>query len=960
MSPSLRRASIWLFSMLLVFSLAAAPAFAQSQPAAVQTLAAQVESYLATLKQDENSIGLHAGIEVYDLTDKTYLYRHNEKRGYIPASNLKLFTTVAGFERLGPDYQWKTEVYVNGNISQGGVVTGDLVLKGYGDPSLRVEDLAEMAAALQQKGITRVTGDLLVDESYFDDQRLGPAWMWDDEPYGYSAQLSGLAVHKNNVTLTISPGPTPVISMEPATTYLTITNRVKSVPDSNKRSITIERPRGKNEIIVTGEMGTKAAPYEQDVTMEDPALFVGEVWKQQLQAQGIAIQPGKGIEKTVVSGGTPIHTHLSPTLAEISVELNKESDNFYAEMLLKTLGATQLGEGSFAAGTKVVADVLQQAGIPDGYKIVDGSGLSRLNWITAEQMVKLLVYAQEQEYKDAFEQTLPIAGVDGTLKNRLVDTVAAKAVTAKTGSMGGVNTVSGYVTAKNGHKLAFSILVNGIYKSAYARNLQDHVMIQLASYPEMTAPEGYTPEQEKTYRLSALLDPIVEEAEASQLTVGVLVTSLDEEGEDAIWYENDADLLFTPAASVKLLTSAAALQELGPDYTFKTEIYAGTALPANGILNGNLFVKGYGDPTLHSEDASNEWEGTSLEDIAAWLAENGVKRISGDIILDESYFDQERLGLGWTWDDENESFNPRLGALSVNKGTITLAYRPGEEEGDPVQVQVYPQTSFVQVSNEAVTVDEGEKETIVIERERGTNRLRISGNLPVQSDGGAKEIPLEEPALYAGTLLKEALEQAGISVSPNTRVLTGTVPATAVKLTEFSSLPLKEILYYMNKNGDNFTAEMLLKTIGAVKQKEGSSSAGAEAILQTVASLGGRTNFDLVDGSGLTRYNWMSPRHVVDVLEGFSEQPLFPVLEETLSIAGVDGTLRSRLVGTEAAGNLKGTLGTLTDVSTLSGFVTTKGGERLAFSIMVNGYATDAALPDDVLEEVAEILAAYE
>jgi PBP4 family serine-type D-alanyl-D-alanine carboxypeptidase len=115
-----------------------------------------------------------------------------------------------------------------------------------------------------------------------------------------------------------------------------------------------------------------------------------------------------------------------------------------------------------------------------------------------------------------------------------------------------------------------------------------------------------------------------------------------------------------------------------------------------------------------------------------------------------------------------------------------------------------------------------------------------------------------------------------------------------------------------------------------------------------------------VDGSGLTRYNWMSPRHVVDVLEGISEQPVFPVLEETLSIAGVDGTLRSRLFGTEAAGNLKGTLGTLTDVSTLSGFVTTKGGERLAFSIMVNGYATDAALPDDVLEEVAEILAAYE
>lgn len=960
MNPSLKRACTWVLSMLLVFSLAAAPTFAQSQPVADQALAAQLESYLSTLKQEADSIGLHAGIAVYDLTADTYLYRHNENRGYIPASNLKLFTTVAGFERLGPDYRWKTEVYVNGSVSEGGVLTGDLVLKGYGDPSLTAEKLAEIAAALKQKGITRVTGKLLVDESYFDAQRLGPAWMWDDEPYGYSAQISALAVNKNTVSLSVSPGTTPTVTLQPATTYLTITNRLTSVPGSNQRSITIERPRGKNEIILTGQMGANAAVYRQDVTMEDPALYVADVWKQQLQAQGIALHPQLQIEKTTLSGGTPIHTHYSPTLAEISVQLNKESDNFYAEMMLKTLGATQRGEGSFAAGSRVVAEVMQQAGVPDGYKIVDGSGLSRLNWITAEQMVKLLAYVQEREYADAFVRTLPIAGVDGTLRSRLVGTPAAQVVTAKTGSMGGVNGVSGYVTAKNGHKLAFSILINGIYKSAYARNLQDHLMLHLAAYPEITPPQGYTPEQEKTYRLSELLDPVIAEAEAAHLTVGALVRSLDETGEEAIWYEREADRLFTPAASVKLLTSIAALQELGPDFTYKTEVYAGAALPANGMMNSNLFIKGYGDPTLRLQDSSEDQQGASLDKIVTWLADRGVKRISGDIVLDESYFDQERLGLGWTWDDENEAFNPRLGALSVNKGTVTIAYRPGENAGEPVQVDVYPRTSMVEVSNTAVTVGANERETITIERVRGTNQFRISGNLPVSRDGGARAIPVEDPALYVGAVLKDKLEQAGISLSPNSKVVTGTVPANAVKLTEFASQPLSEIVYEMNKSGDNFIAELLMKTLGAVKKGKGTSSAGAEAILETVQALGGQTNFDLVDGSGLTRYNWMSPRHVVAALEGISQQAVFPVLEESLAIAGVDGSLRNRLAGTEAAGNLKGTLGTLTDVDTLSGYVTTAGGERLVFSIMVNGYAADAKIPDDLLEEIAEILAAYE
>ena len=958
MIRKLKQMCVWMLTMTLAFSLAAAPALAQSQPAA-ENLKAQLESYLTALKQDENSIGLHAGIAVYDLTEKSFLYQHNAKRGYIPASNLKLFTTIAGFERLGADYQWKTEVFAEGGISAGGVVTGDLVLKGYGDPSLTSEDLAEIAAALKQKGINRVTGDLLVDESYFDGQRLGPAWMWDDEPYGYSAQISGLAVNKNSVSVTIAPGDKPQVTLQPDTSYLKVTNQLQSVPDRDEQDITIQRPRGKNEIVIFGTIGAKAEVYEEFVTMEDPALYVGEVWKQQLLAQGIALRPQVKIEKTAVESGTPIHTHLSRTLAEIAIELNKESDNFYAEMLLKTLGATQFGEGSFAAGARVVSEVLEQAGVPSGYKVADGSGLSRLNWITAEQMVKLLTYAYERNYRDQLVATLPIAGVDGTLKNRLVGTVAAHVVTAKTGSMSGVNTVSGYVTAKNGNKLAFSILINGIYKSKHARDLQDHLMIQLASYPEIAPPEGYTPVQEETYRLSPLLDPVLDQAEAAGLTAGIVVKSLAGTGEEAVWYEKDADMMMTPAASVKLLTSAAALQVLGPDYSFKTELYGDAALPANGIVDGNLYLKGYGDPALRTEDTANPEEGATLASVVEWLKEQGVKRIKGDLVLDDSYFDQQRLGLGWAWDDENEAFNPRLGALAVNKGTVTLLYKPGGKAGDPVQVQLYPQTSYLEVSNEAVTVDDSGKEIISIERERGTNRLRITGDLPVASHGGAREIPVEEPALFVGTLLREKLQAAGIELHPGSRVVVGVVPTGAVKYTEISSRPLSDLLWDMNKYGDNFSAEMILKAIGAVKKGEGSSSAGAQAVLESVEALGGRTNFDMVDGSGLTRYNLMSPRHVVSVLEGMSKQADFAWFEDSLSVAGVNGTLRDRLKGTDAEGVLRGTLGSLSDVATFSGYVTTKNGEPLAFSVMING-ADPSDLSFRLIERIAEILAAYE
>ncbi|MGG4498856.1 D-alanyl-D-alanine carboxypeptidase/D-alanyl-D-alanine endopeptidase [Brevibacillus reuszeri] len=959
---SVRRVCMWILMLIVAWQVAAVPAYAKSSDDAESPLSISVEKYLSDLKKDENSMGMYAGIAVYDLTEKTYLYRHNEKRNYIPASNMKLFTTVAGLDKLGPAYQWKTEVYVAGTLTNGGVLQGDLILKGYGDPSLTPADLKDLAFALKEKGIKHINGNLLLDESYFDDTRLGVSWMWDDEPYGYSAQLSALAVHKNFVTVTMTPGKTvttpPVLAMEPATTYVKLTNQLKTV-EGDKSNITVERPRGKNEAIISGTIGLKAKPYQQDVTMEDPALFVGEVWKQELAAQGIKLNPNTAMKKTVVTNGVPFHTHLSKPLHEIIVELNKESDNFYAEMLLKTLGATQKGKGSFEAGSEVVADVMKRAGIETGFTQVDGSGLSRFDLITAEQMITLLSFVQDQDYRDVLEQALPIAGVDGSLKNRMKGTAAENKIIAKTGSMGGVNSLSGYATAKNGNKLAFSILINGIYKSKYARDLQDYVAILLATYPEIKAPEGYDHETEKTYKLSLLIDPILDQPEATGVTAGVLIRSLDASGEDAIWYERDADSLLTPASNLKLLTSATALTQLGTDFTFKTELYGDAPIAKNGVQQGNLYVKGYGDPTLHTENALKVQEGVSIEQLAAWIKDRGIKRINGNLIVDDSYFDQQRLGLGWAWDDESYYYNPTLGALALNRGTVMVEYQPAQKPNERVQVNLLPKTSYVNVINDAVTVEEGKANTFAITRDRGTNTIRVTGNLPLGHGGDYERVPVEEPAKYVATVLKEALAKQGVSFGGNSTILVQTTPAAAVKWNEFHSSPLQEIVNYMNKKSDNFYAEMLLKTVGAVKKGEGSADAGAATVLDTVSAFGGRTNFDMVDGSGLTRYNLISARHILSVLEGMSKKAEFRAFDESLPIAGVDGTLKNRLKDTEAANRLHAKSGSMTGVNSLSGYITTKSGERLALSILLNGYAEDRVLTD-IQDKIVTILAEYE
>lgn len=946
---------------LLLFQVFATPVFAEESTDET-LLSLHVDKLLADLEKDPNGKGLFAGISIYNLSTNDQLYARNEDTRFVPASNMKLFTLAAALDRLGPDYQFKTEVYVDGPISEDGFLEGNLILKGYGDPSLTSEDLDELADELMDKGIRHIQGKILVDESYFDEVRLAPGWMWDDEPYDYSAQISALGVDRNTVTFEIKPnnqiGEAPSIHFIPESSYMTVRNAATIVNGSSNKT-QINRPRGKNVITVTGTIGENAKTVEETLTMEDPALYVGNLFSHLLTTNGVTWNEPLQIEKTTIDSEDPFITHFSEPLSELIKYANKQSNNFYLEMLCKTLGAVEGRQGSFEEGAKVIAEYLEDADI-EGYQQADGSGLSRHDLISAADMIALLRYVESQDYWDVFVESLPIAGVDGTLANRMKNTPAANNLKAKTGSMSGVNALSGTVTADNGDNLLFSVLTNGVYKSASARKLQDDIGVLLAKYPDLSELAADEPVEDEPDQLSDLLDPIWEEVEEKGMLAGITVRALNPDGEDTVLYERNGDKLLTPASNMKLFTMATALRELGNDYRFKTEIYLSSPV-RRGVVDGDVIVKGYGDPTVHTDDRSTVMDGPKLEELVKILKKKGVEQINGNIIVDDSYFDDNRLPLGWTWDNESYGYSAQVSALSLNRGSLRLYYSPGKKAGDPVELELVPQTDYVQVINEAQTVDRDDRNTLTIERQRGKNVIVIKGNLPRGADADYERLSVEEPALYTGTVLKEMMLEKGIKLNDTSAVILGQVPDNSDKIGTVYSEKLSEIVEYGLKNSDNHFAEMLLKTLGAVKEDEGSSEAGVAVVQETLKELEVNTDFDMVDGSGLTRYNIVSVNHITSLLSALSKQPRkFELFYDALPIAGKDGTLENRMKKTDAEDNVHAKTGSLAEVSSLSGYVTTKDGHELCFSIIMNNYPGKAKDMTDLQDQIAIALAELE
>lgn len=432
----------------------------------------RLRSDLNKLLQSPALRSAHVGFLATDTANKTGLYSRNADEEFMPASNFKLLTGSAALRKLGTDFSFVTTVRSDGTVI-GGVLNGNLYLRGGGDPLLRVTDLNDAASALAASGITKVTGSVYTDASYFDSQRYGFGWSWDDFPYYYAAVISALSLEENVVHIRMRPGSaigSPVqISVAPVTQAFKIDNRMTTGAKDSKDTSDIER-RDLDTITLTGSYPLGAKESEDLVpAVPDPERYAGDVFLSALRARGIAVGGITG------SGLTPpaarvLWTHSSEKLPLLLADFWYPSDNLMGELLLKALGVTKAGPpGNDTSGIEVENAYLRSVNVdPKTVSITDGSGLSQYDRITPRDLWKILQSDWEGPNREIVLDALPVSGVRGTLEGAYKGTPAEKMVFAKTGSISHVRTISGFIRTRRHGAVTFSFMLDDWLEDAPA------------------------------------------------------------------------------------------------------------------------------------------------------------------------------------------------------------------------------------------------------------------------------------------------------------------------------------------------------------------------------------------------------------------------------------------------------------------------------------------------------------
>ena len=450
---------------------------------------------IRTLLDDPNLGNAFLGIYIESLDDGAILFRQNEHKLFVPASNMKLYTTAASLVKLGKDFRFKTVIGTDSSLIDS-TLRGNLIIRGSGDPGIsgryfggkRDSIFKQWADSLLEKGVRRIKGSLIGDNSYFQTDILGDSWNWDDEPFWYSAQPSALSFNDNCVEISAWPGRLPgapvSVMQSPKINYLEIRNSAVTFPKDSLPHLDISRLRAQNVATVEGALPAGADTVEETISVERPAEYFLRELQAILQEKGITVQGGVEVRNRYVPVSDTLFRHNSATLSALITTVNKKSHNFFAEQLLKTLGARFNGNGSFKGGAGVVANWTRSIGIPPSEFInVDGSGLSRQNFVTPFATVTLLKHLYQYGDFLTFYESLPIAGVDGSLKNRMRHSPAQGNVHAKTGYVRHMRSLSGYVRGKDKRPYVFSIMVNNYsVPTPYINDLQDKICILLSNY----------------------------------------------------------------------------------------------------------------------------------------------------------------------------------------------------------------------------------------------------------------------------------------------------------------------------------------------------------------------------------------------------------------------------------------------------------------------------------------------
>ena len=455
---------------------------------------------------------------------------------------------------------------------------------------------------------------------------------------------------------------------------------------------------------------------------------------------------------------------------------------------------------------------------------------------------------------------------------------------------------------------------------------------------------------EAVQRLQAKIAATLNDPLIASSNVGVKIVSI-KTGE--VLYEKDAEKLYHPASTMKLITAATALVRLGSNYRFHTTLYA-DGLEDHRVL-GNIYLKGRGDPVFDSGD---------LEKMVEKLVEMDTKNLQGDIVVDETYFDAIRRGKGWMWDDGPiGGYFSHLSALTINHNGVFVRILPGSKIDDPVSAHLDPPTQYMQIINEATTVAASEEGRLRLKRKSGSveeNVLMIDGATAIGQAEMSRRVDVLDPALYCGTLLREMLAERGVPLQG--KVSYGEVPEEAVEIITHVSPPLSRIVWEMNKPSDNLIAELLLKTIGAeIKGVPGTGEKGLQAINEFLRAIGmDREHYTLADGSGGSRYNLVTASLLTDLLVYmFRNFAVMPEYLASLPVGGVDGTLAWRMRGMTAEGVLRAKTGTLRGVTTLAGYTATADGETVAFSILVSNYLGSANPRRTLQDKIGDILTRF-
>lgn len=475
---------------LIAFLLSFLPfiAFAEEPPKTSQ-LSEKINAIL------EKADGTWA-VEVVSLKTGETLYEKNSRTAMIPASNMKLFTTAAALFYLGPDFTVKTSFYFDGNLDKQGVLHGNLIIYGRGDPNIsgRFTDtpttiFETIAESLKASGLRTIDGDIVGDDSYFDGEYYGP-WPAEESYKWYAARVSALSFNDNCIDLYVSPGKSPGarahVVQSPKTSYVRVSNKVTTTSKKNNEAW-ISPLHGGTGILVGGKISSGKEVQELWFPVQSPPLYTSTVFKETLERAGIKVtgtarRVGDDHASEVPYGAKPIYEHTSLPLSESIKVINKRSQNLHAELLLKQLGLHKGSGPTFDGGVQVVRDFVRKIGIDSkDIAIHDASGLSRSNRLSAHAIAQLLQIMYESKWSNAFRDSLAVAGVDKSLE-KMVRSVPEGSVQAKTGSLKNVLSLSGFADGKT-ETLAFSIIVNGFEEeTSRIRHARDRICAELIQY----------------------------------------------------------------------------------------------------------------------------------------------------------------------------------------------------------------------------------------------------------------------------------------------------------------------------------------------------------------------------------------------------------------------------------------------------------------------------------------------